>query len=261
MLRSLLPLYRAITTVNLVDGESTSFWHDVWDGDDCTRKGITVRQVYDDNLVVRRSAAAYAQVQQVTEVMGRHTLSPGKDQRKSVLLKSNGDLDTSLIYRALKTANSNPDAWAKFVWNNKAPPRVKFFTWLLSQGRIQCKSNLQRKGIVENSACDVCNAADETSAHILFGCPHAVQFWNALHIPTDQQWPVQTLKEIQSPDHIPQKHFCTFLLLCSWHIWKRRNNVVFRNERTTLTAVITACKSEAVLWSARLPQEDAAIGS
>jgi hypothetical protein len=34
MLRSLLPIYRAITTVILGDGLTTSFWHDVWHGED-----------------------------------------------------------------------------------------------------------------------------------------------------------------------------------------------------------------------------------
>ena len=34
MLRSILPIYQAITTVTLADGSTTSFWHDVWEGED-----------------------------------------------------------------------------------------------------------------------------------------------------------------------------------------------------------------------------------
>jgi hypothetical protein len=49
--------------------------------------------------------------------------------------------------------------------------------------------------------------------------------------------------------------------LCCWHIWKRRNNVVFRNDRITLNAALAACRSEAFLWAARLPRKDASIGS
>ena len=33
-LRSILPLYRAITTVNIGDGKSASFWYDVWASED-----------------------------------------------------------------------------------------------------------------------------------------------------------------------------------------------------------------------------------
>ena len=32
-----------------------------------------------------------------------------------------------------------------FVWRNYAPPKVKFFPWLLIQNCIQCKINLRKK--------------------------------------------------------------------------------------------------------------------
>ncbi|CAD6240390.1 unnamed protein product [Miscanthus lutarioriparius] len=108
---------------------------------------------------------------QVTEIIEQQQLQEGRDRRQSPLIKPNGDLDTFMLYRALKTADSNPEPWAKFVWNNKAPPRVKFFAWLLSQGRLQCKANLARKRIVEGPVCDICHAADETADHVIFGCP------------------------------------------------------------------------------------------
>jgi hypothetical protein len=55
-LRSFLPIYHAITTVNLAYATTTSFCHDVWDGHDslaerlpelfshCQNQEITVRQ-------------------------------------------------------------------------------------------------------------------------------------------------------------------------------------------------------------------------
>ena len=81
------------------------------------------------------------------------------------------DLDTAMLYRALKSEQSAPNAWTKFVWKNKAPPRVKFFAWLLSQERIKCKTNLIKKHIVDNTVCEACQAPEETTAHILEGCP------------------------------------------------------------------------------------------
>jgi hypothetical protein len=46
------------------------------------------------------------------------------------------------------------------------------------------------------------------------------------------------------------------LLLCCWHIWKRRNNTVFRDDRTTLAGALAACKMEANLWRVHLPRKD-----
>jgi hypothetical protein len=89
---------------------------------------------------------------------------------------------------------------------------------------------------VDDAQCEVCQAADETAAHIIFECNNARQFWNALGIQTEANWPIEAIKEIQAPSHIPGKYFTTFLLLGCWHIWKRRKNNIFRDERTTLTA-------------------------
>ncbi|XP_066354714.1 cysteine-rich receptor-like protein kinase 10 [Miscanthus floridulus] len=111
-MRSLLPIYRAITVVNLADGTTTSFWHDVWDGHDnlaerfpelltlCQNNEITVKQAYDGelqrSLTARRSAQANEQLVQVTQIMTQHPLSDGRDQRRSPMLKENGDLVSSL---------------------------------------------------------------------------------------------------------------------------------------------------------------------
>ena len=111
-MRSLLPIYRAITVVNLADGTTTSFWNDVWDGHDslaerfqellthCQNNEITVKQAYDGelqrSLTARRSAQANEQLVQVTQIMTQHPLSDGRDQRRSPMLKENGDLVSSL---------------------------------------------------------------------------------------------------------------------------------------------------------------------
>jgi hypothetical protein len=113
----------------------------------------------------------------------------------------------------MKIAYSELDEWTKFVWHNKAPPRVKFFALLLSQERIQSKTLLRRKRVVNNIECKVCQAAEETTVHIIFGCSYARKFWGAVGIQTDAAWPIQALKDIQPPSHIPAKHFTTFLLL------------------------------------------------
>jgi hypothetical protein len=67
-----------------------------------------------------------------SEIVDQQQLIDGEDRRHSPLLKRSGNLDISLL---VKTSTSSRDPWAKFIWKNKAPPRVQFFGWLLSQGR------------------------------------------------------------------------------------------------------------------------------
>jgi hypothetical protein len=163
----------------------------------------------------------------VTQIAAQQSTTGDQDRRKSPLLRSDRDLDTSALYSALKplkTADATPDAWSKIVWKNKAPPRVKFFAWLLSKSRIQCKKNLARKGIVDSESCDVCNSAAETTAHILFGCTLARQFWQAVGVITEDDWRIEKLMEIQC------------------------HSISIRNEQMNLNAALSACKNEAFFW-------------
>jgi hypothetical protein len=77
------------------------------------------------------------------------------------MMKKNGDLDAAMLYRALKSAHGPPAGCMgnKFVWQNKAQPRIKFFAWLLSQNKIQSKAALGNKGIVENTVCELCRTS------------------------------------------------------------------------------------------------------
>lgn len=90
--------------------------------------------------------------------------------RGSQFIDSNGKLDTSSIYKLLKARGEANDDRAVFIWISAAPLRVQLFIWLLCQKRIQCRSNLQKKGIVSQAQCEVCNEADETAEHIISGC-------------------------------------------------------------------------------------------
>jgi len=66
----------------------------------------------------------------------------------------------------------------KFVWRNFAPPRVRFFGWLLVQNRIQSRDNLKKKTIVEDACCELCGEREETVDHIVSGCPFTASFWS-----------------------------------------------------------------------------------
>lgn len=89
-LRAILPLYRAITTVQLGDEETTLFWRDVWSGNDaladrfpalfshCTQKEATARHAILSNLehafVNRLSTQARVDLQQVRVIIVQSSL-------------------------------------------------------------------------------------------------------------------------------------------------------------------------------------------
>jgi hypothetical protein len=68
------------------------------------------------------------------------------------------------------------------------------------QGRIQCRTNLLRKNVVDMALCEVCNPEDELAHHIILGCSFAKAFWGSIGVH-------------QLPDTISDIH-STFVALC-----------------------------------------------
>ncbi|TVU41193.1 hypothetical protein EJB05_14692, partial [Eragrostis curvula] len=91
---------------------------------------------------------AQAEFQEVQDLLTDIQLTGQPDKRNSSLLDSENRFHT-------------------------APPLYR----LLLTGRIQCKSNLYMKNIVDADTCELCNRAIETQDHLLFHCSVAQQFW------------------------------------------------------------------------------------
>ena len=137
---------------------------------------------------------------------------------------------------------------------------MQFFGWSLISDKIQSRVNLQKRKVLEEATCELCQHQPETSLHLLFWCPAAANFWRRLGFLVPNDFDVGELHHLSRPPHIPALHFETFVLLCCWQLWKRRNGVVFRGEEATVIQLLQNCKAEARLWACRLPRADAALG-
>jgi len=269
VLRELLPIYRAIATVALGGGCTTSSWYDVWDGEDtladrfpallshCRQDSQTVAQVrhlgLQNVLTARLSNVAREELEQITDLVETWTPTEAPDQRLSPFADASGKLHTSALYKMLCSSRNPKDPLATFVWCNRAPPRVQFFAWLLA------REHLLKKHVLTSATCEVCGRLEETAAHIMFGCDFAVSFWESIRVVLPTPMTTDKLPLLKPPGHIPRKHFRTFLLLCCWQLWKRRNNAVFNQHLDHLGTVLRTAREEARTWSHRLPQGDLAV--
>ncbi|CAN6212194.1 unnamed protein product [Urochloa humidicola] len=276
-MRALLPIYQAITTVHLGDGRSTSFWHDVWDGDDsmadrfpslfihCKKHHHSVEEIVRDglerHLVVRLTREAQAELQSINTTIRATALSTAHDVRSSQFAQPDGKLHTASLYRMLNASDYERSPNAEFIWCNHAPPRVRFFAWLLTNNKVQSRANLRRKTVITDDTCELCSGCSETAAHIIFHCPVASSFWRTMgfHIHADQS--TQELHCIPRPAHVPAEHYETLMLLCCWMLWKRRNEKVFRGTDTSREQLLALCRDEARLWGCRLPQATKSVSN
>ncbi|CAB4304349.1 unnamed protein product [Prunus armeniaca] len=67
-------------------------------------------------------------------------------------------------------------SWA-FIWNIKAPPKIKYFLWLLQQDKLLTNDQRVKRKMTMTANCDICGAPMENAAHIVRNCPVAISVW------------------------------------------------------------------------------------
>ncbi|CAD6264990.1 unnamed protein product [Miscanthus lutarioriparius] len=113
--------------------------------------------------VDRLSLQASAELDEVRQLVNQTQLTDAEDARPDVehfVCQMESLTPADCTDRLLRSRDGTPVPAAAFVWDSCAPKRVQHFTWLLVQGRIQSRSNLLRKKIVDNAICEgflVCN--------------------------------------------------------------------------------------------------------
>lgn len=65
-------------------------------------------------------------------------------------------------------SNHGNDLW-KAIWGENKEPKVKNYIWRLASNAVAVKANLQRRGMMVDPGCPVCEE-DETTEHMVFGC-------------------------------------------------------------------------------------------
>lgn len=180
----------------------------------------------------------------------------GADELRLVLCAApKGALSSKAAY-AVSTMGRVPATNADFLWGCRAPSQVCFFAWLLTLARVHTRDVLLRKTIVEASTAvwPVCPVALEMADRLIFGCPFARSFWDSLRLPTTGA----TIRELHLFDvsaAMATASLSAFVLLSCWHLWKRRNAVVFREATPSLELTLKTCRDGDVLWRGRFKLE------
>jgi hypothetical protein len=128
--------------------------------------------------------------------------------------RKNGVLDASLY--KLRTWGGVDASFFSFMWENHAPPQVRFFGWVLSRSRVLSRSSLLRKNILmaAEAGCAMCSAPLETANHIFFECAFTKRFWSTLGFSYLGDADVRRLHGYGAPECIPAEMASTFMLLC-----------------------------------------------
>jgi hypothetical protein len=148
-------------------------------------------------------------------------------------------------------------ASAKHIWKTSAPPKVKFFFWLVMHGRCWTADRRFRHGLQDSNACIFCDQGAETMNHILLGCPFSREVWEAWLRKLHLQYIVVVQDEpaipwwLRSRKALPKQlrsGFDSLFFLIGWSIWKERNAKTFDGVSTLAARLEVSIQEEADAW-------------
>ena len=159
-------------------------------------------------------------------------------QEDHLLLKDSITDGFSVRHMYRKLMISPPfDFPSRSIWNPIVPPKLGFFAWEASWGKVLTLDQLKRRGIPLANRCFLCEEYEETIDHLLIPCARAKMLWDLLLAITEANWvfprTVRQLLLAWQSASVGKKRKRVWMaapLCLFWTLWLERNRVVFENE-------------------------------
>jgi hypothetical protein len=112
-----------------------------------------------------------------------------------------------------------------WIWKSKCVPKIKFFSWLLLNDRLNIRNILRRrhKFLEDGYNCVLCqDDKEETAEHLFFDCPTSVARWFALGLSWNEDANIHEKLHI-ARQNFGQPFFMEIVMIGAWCIWNERN--------------------------------------
>ena len=262
------------TSFSLGNGRRLGFWKDSWCSEIALRntfptlfnlaahKESKVADIWDSSREEKGWSAVFLrpfndweveEVERFLHFLHSRKIRPLQEDRLLLKESTSDGFSVRLMYRQL--AHSAPTefpAWS--IWNPIVPPKLGFFAWEASWGKVLTLDQLKRRGILLANWCFLGEHDEETIDHLLIHCSRAKMLWDLLLSIVDSNWvfPLtvrQSLLAWQGAK-VGRKHKRVWMeapLCLFWTLWKERNKATFENK----TPSVHRLKSTFVctLWS------------
>lgn len=122
--------------------------------------------------------------------------------------------------------------------------------------QVQCRSALFRKSMASMAACELCQANEEMSDHIIFACPTAAAFWE--HVGVDTEGGSVKGRCQGHPSIVPERHYTAFILLYRLLVWKppKWSPLRLQGREAVACSAPVELQGRDMLWAARLPRSE-----
>ena len=272
-----MALFYAATKITIGNGATADFWRSPWLLDQCPldiapdifhlckRKNWTVLEALTDNAWVSQinltpgiSVDHLAQFTKLWAMTQDVALDQTTMDSISWHSTSSGEYSASSAY-LLQFVGSTHTLMDSLVWRAWAPPKYKFFAWLIIQDRVWTAARLQRRGWPNCVVCPLCRQEQETGIHLLFHCRFSIRIWNviSLWLGSPQLGPDKLVGRALVFDcwtssvihtEAPRKATASIVTLVAWKLWNERNSRIFRHMSHLPSVIIVDIKEETRLW-------------
>ena len=238
-------------------GRRLSFWMDPWYDETvlshafptlfnlAAHKDARVADVWDSSMEVGGWSPVFLrpfndwELEEVDRfLLFLHNKKISSIQEDRLLLKESTTVGFSVRHMYRKLMFSPPlDFPSRSIWNPIVPPKLSFFAWEASWGKVLTLDQLKRRGITLVNRCFLCEENEETIDHLLIHCSRAKMLWDLLLAITEANWvfprTVRQLLIAWQSASVGKKRKRVWMaapLCLFWTLWLERNRVVFENE-------------------------------
>eukprot|EP00253_Pinus_taeda_P017157 PITA_17157 len=125
------------------------------------------------------------------------------------------------------------------LWMHQGCMKIRLFMWLVQHRKILTWDNIQKRGILGTSRCQLCEAEEETMEHLLSNCIFTSRLWDSFatifqQSDRDKGIIINTLNNWRrnlSDYEVLGSAWALTPSFIIWNVWKERNNRIFKNEK------------------------------
>jgi len=173
-------------------------------------------------------------------------------------LSATGEYSTASAYKAQFLGTiAAPNL--SCIWRTWAPPKCKFFAWLILQNRVWSADRLATRGWPHNATCALCRQTMETALHLLAECRFTRRIWDHIALWVQEpllkpsNWKIANTAlewwiNIMTTARTPRKALRSLALLIMWVLWNERNARIFNRKESSFISVIGKIKEEVSAW-------------
>jgi hypothetical protein len=270
-------LFKMAVFTEVGNGADTLFWRDKWlKGSKIknlapgrfalvpkrtSNRGTVLEALTDDKWVEdlhgNISVAVLMEYVAVWDLLQEVELQPDVPDKHIWRLSPTGVYSAGSAYDALFQGAVLFEPFER-IWKSWAPPKCRFFMWLVAHQRCWTADRLAKRGLPHPDCCPLCDQEEENIQHLLVSCVFARDFWfHLLHFvglaavapqPADSSSVWWEKVEKQVCDELrPGLNF--LIILGCWTIWKHRNDCIFNRASPRVATALALAKDEAQMWS------------